>query len=170
MLVSVLSTCKARSRVCCTRTVHIQCSGYDCSYMHCKVCRFWGWSSPCTFRSNCASRAVTFPEDILVFMQCQLPAQLSSLQHPTATVESHLSKEFELLGRTANFNPHSQQGNPVESLHLREFAKGYKNHAAELGYQKSGAVPLEKADMIQFLQQLYLQQQTSVQAQINCCY
>lgn len=103
-------------------------------------------------------------------MQCQLPAQLSSLQRPTATVESHLSKEFELLGRTANFSPHSQQGNPVESLHLREFAKGYKNHGAELGCQKSGAVPLEKADMIQFLQQLYLQQQTSVQAQINCCY
>ncbi len=76
-----------------------------------------------------------------------------------ATVKSHLSKNFELLGRTGDWK-HNQQGNPVESLHLRELVKGYKKHAAELGYQKRGAVPLEEADMIQLLQQLYLQQQT----------
>ena len=77
-----------------------------------------------------------------------------------ATAKSHLSKEFDLLGRTGAWTPHSQQGNPVESIHIREFVKGYKNHASELGYQKRGAVPLEEADMIQLLQQLYLQQQT----------
>lgn len=110
------------------------------------------------------------PEDILVFLVQQwLPnhagSATSSTQHiaapnSLATVKSHLSKEFELLGRTGAWDPQRQQGNPVESLHLREFVKGYKQHATELGYQKRGAVPLEEAEMIQLLQRLYLQQQT----------
>ena len=109
-------------------------------------------------------------DDILVFLVQQwLPnhagSATSSTQHiaapnSLATVKSHLSKEFELLGRTGAWDPPRQQGNPLESLHLREFVKGYKQHATELGYQKRGAVPLEEAEMIQLLQRLYLQQQS----------
>ena len=116
------------------------------------------------------SMQTVMPEDILVFLVQQwLPnhagsatssAELIAAPNSLATVKSHLSKEFELLGRTGDWSPHSQQGNPIESLHLREFVKGYKNHAAELGYQKRGAGPLEEADMIQLLQQLHLKQQT----------
>lgn len=116
------------------------------------------------------SMQTVIPEDILVFLVQQwLPnhagsatssAELIAAPNSLATVKSHLSKEFAMLGRTGGWNPHSQQGNPIESLHIREFAKGYKNHATDLGYQKRGVVPLEEADMIQLLQQLYLQQQT----------
>ena len=67
-----------------------------------------------------------------------------------ATVKSHLSKEFDLLGNTGDWDPRNQQGNPVESLHLRKCIKGYKYHVAEFGYQKRGAVHvlLEEADII----------------------
>ncbi|KAL0040328.1 hypothetical protein WJX77_003603 [Trebouxia sp. C0004] len=116
------------------------------------------------------SMQTIMPEDILVFLVQQwLPnhagsgtnsTELIAAPNSLATAKSHLSKEFELLGRTGDWNPQTQQGNSVESFHIREFIKGYKNHAAELGYQKRGAVPLEEADMIQLLQQLYLQQQT----------
>lgn len=123
------------------------------------------------------SMQTVMPEDILVFLVQQwLPnhagsatssAELIAAPNSLATAKSHLSKEFELLGRTGDWNAHIQQGNPLESLHVREFIKGYKTHAAELGYQKRGAVPFsgsqalqEEADMIQLLQQLYLQQQT----------
>ena len=105
-------------------------------------------------------------EDILVFLVQQwLPnhagsatssAELIAAPNSLVTVKSHLSKEFALLGRTGDWNPHSQQGNQI----VRGFAKGYKNHATDLGYQKRGAVPLEEADMSQLLQQLHLQQQT----------
>ena len=89
------------------------------------------------------------PEDILIFLVQQwLPnhasatssVELIAAPNSLATAKSHLSKEFELLGRTGDWNPHSQQGNPVESHHLREFIKGYKTHATELGYQKRGVV------------------------------
>ena len=116
------------------------------------------------------SMQTVMPEDILVFLVQQwLPNHARSATNSTeliaapnslATAKAHLSKEFELLGRTGDWKPHSQQGNPVESLHIREFITGYKNHAAELGYQKKRGVPLEEADMIQLLQQLCFQQQT----------
>ena len=109
------------------------------------------------------------PEDILVFLVQQwLPNHAGSATSSTpiaapnslATIKSHLSKEFELLGRTGAWDPQHQHGNPIESLHLREFVKGYMQYAAELGYQKRGAVPLEQPEMMHLLQRLYHQQQT----------
>ena len=73
----------------------------------------------------------------------------------------HLSKQFKLLGRTGAWDPQRQHGNSMENLHLRELVKGYKQYAAELGYQKGGAVPLIRA--IKYdppTTRLYLQQQT----------
>ena len=49
----------------------------------------------------------------------------------------------------------------MESLHIRELVKGYKNHAAELGYCKRGAVPFTEADMMQLLHTMYLQLQNT---------
>ena len=113
----------------------------------------------------------TVPEDILVLLVQQWlrnhagsatnSTELIKAPNIIATGKSCLSKEFQQLRRTGDWNP-------VEGLHLRNFVKGYKNHAAELGYQERGAVPFEEADMIHLLQQLYLQQH--LQAQIKCCY
>ncbi len=97
------------------------------------------------------------PEDMLVYLtQHWLPNHAGSA---TATGEliaapgslsgtkSFLAKEFELLGRTGNWNPATQQGNPMHSMQVKNMLTGYANHAAELGYQKKGAVPLTEAEI-----------------------
>jgi hypothetical protein len=67
-----------------------------------------------------------------------------------AGIRSHLSTEFELLGRTGEWNAETLQGNPTWSPLVRRLTKGYKAEAEEQGYQQKGAVPLAE-DRIQQL-------------------
>ena len=43
--------------------------------------------------------------------------------------------------------PATQTGNPMHSIQIKTMLTGYANHAAELGYQKQGPVPLSAAEM-----------------------
>ena len=56
-----------------------------------------------------------------------------------------------MLGRTGEWDPVTQQGNPMHSTQVRNMLKGYCNHAAELGYKKLGAVPLSEEEMRRLL-------------------
>ncbi len=49
--------------------------------------------------------------------------------------------ELELQGRVGDWAPATQQGNPMHSTQVTHMIKGYHNRAADLGYQKKGAVP-----------------------------
>jgi len=40
----------------------------------------------------------------------------------------------------------------MHSMQIRDKIKGYHNPAAELGYQKRGAVPLDETEMLQLLE------------------
>ena len=40
------------------------------------------------------------------------------------------------------------------SVQIRSMLKGYGNHATQLGYQKRGAVPLTKQQMLTLLQSM----------------
>ncbi|KAL0026474.1 hypothetical protein WJX77_001252 [Trebouxia sp. C0004] len=90
------------------------------------------------------------PEDLLVyFTQHLLPnhagsgtaaGQLIADPSSLSGVKSHLATEFELLGRTGDWDTTSQQGNPMHSVQVRSVLKGYANHATELGYQKKGVL------------------------------
>ncbi|KAL0036933.1 hypothetical protein WJX77_005762 [Trebouxia sp. C0004] len=42
----------------------------------------------------------------------------------------------------------------MHSIQIRDMTKGYHNQAAELGYQKRGAVPLEETEMLQLLERM----------------
>ena len=68
---------------------------------------------------------------------------------------SHLAEEFELLGRTGDWTSATQTGNPMHSIQIKTMLTGYSNHAAELGYQKKGAVPLSAAEMEMLLCSLH---------------
>lgn len=109
------------------------------------------------------SMATAIPEDILVFLtQHWLPNHAGSpttsgklIAAPTslAGVKSHLAKEFDLQGRVGDL--HSRVGpDPAAQLGklMRNMIKGYHSQAAEVGYQKIGAMHLEEAKMLQLLQ------------------
>ena len=64
-----------------------------------------------------------------------------------ASIKSHLSSDSERLGRSRDWNPATQTGNPMLSVQIRTMLKGYGNHAAQLGHQKRGALPLTAAEM-----------------------
>ena len=72
-----------------------------------------------------------------------------------AGVKSHLAKEFDLQGRVGDLqsrvgpDPAAQLGNL-----MRNMIKDYHNQAAEVGYQKIGAMPLEEAEMLQLLEHM----------------
>ncbi len=72
--------------------------------------------------------------------------------------KSHLSSKFELLGRTGDWNPVSQTGNPMLSVQTRNVLKGYSIHASQLGYQKTGTVPLKATATSEHGQHLQQQQ------------
>lgn len=108
--------------------------------------------------------ATALPEDILVFLtQHWLPNHAG---FPTATgklvaaptslagVKSHLAREFELQGRVGDWDPATKSGNPMHSIQIKDLIKGYHNQAAQLGYQKRGAVPLTELEMLELLQHL----------------
>ena len=63
--------------------------------------------------------------------------------------KSHLATEFELLGRTRDWDSATQTGNPMHSMQIRGMLRGYANHAAKAGYEKKGAlaVHLTEAEM-----------------------
>ena len=64
-----------------------------------------------------------------------------------ASTKSHLSSEFELLGRCGDWTyPAAQTGNPMLGVQVKTMLKGYGNHATQLGYQKRGALPLTEAE------------------------
>ena len=67
---------------------------------------------------------------------------------------THLATEFEVLGRTGDWDTATQQGKPMHSMQVRSMLKGYANHATELGYQKKGEVPLTQAEMHALLNQM----------------
>ena len=71
-----------------------------------------------------------------------------------SSTKSHLSSEFEQLGRNGDWDSANQTGNPVLSAQVRTMLKGYGNHATQLGYQKKGAVPLTEAEMQLLLQSM----------------
>ena len=62
-------------------------------------------------------------------------------------IKSHLAEEFELLGRSGDWTSATQTGNPKHSIQIKTMLTGYSDHAAELGYQKKGAVPLSAAEV-----------------------
>jgi len=104
------------------------------------------------------------PEDILVyFTQHWLPNHAGSMTADEeliaapgslSSTKSHLSSEFEQLGRNGDWDSANQTGNPVLSAQVRTMLKGYGNHATQLGYQKKGAVPLTEAEMQLLLQSM----------------
>ena len=101
------------------------------------------------------------PEDILVyFTQHWLPnhagsatasGELIAAPGSLSSIKSHLSSEFEVLGRIGDWNPATQTGNPMLSVQIRSMLKGYGNHANQLGYQKREAVPLTENQMLTLL-------------------
>ena len=105
------------------------------------------------------------PEDLLVyFTQHLLPnhagsgtaaGELIAAPSSLSGVKSHLATEFELLGRTGDWDTVTHQGNPMHSMQVKSMLKGYANHASELGYQKRGAVPLTQAEMHTLLSSMY---------------
>jgi len=105
------------------------------------------------------------PEDMLVyFTQHRLPNHAGSaiitgerIAAPSslAGIKSHLATEFELLGRTGDWDPATQQGNPMHSMQIRGMLRGDSNHAAEAGYERRGAVPLTEAEMHLLLSSMY---------------
>ena len=111
------------------------------------------------------------PEDLAVYLtQHLLPNHGGSQSNSNkpiaapsslAALKSHFSTEFELLGRTGNWNASTLQGNPTKGPLLQRLVQGYKSFAAEHGYEQKGAVPLTEEDMIQLLQHLHSQQATS---------
>ena len=110
------------------------------------------------------SLQTAIPEDILVyFTQHWLPNHAGSMTDngelmaalgSLASTRSHLSGEFELLGRCGDWDPATHTGNPMLSVQVRTMLKGYGNHAAQLGYQKRGALPLTEAEMQLLLQSM----------------
>ena len=97
------------------------------------------------------------PEDILVYLtQHWLPnhggAEIAAgnrIAAPSSlsSIKSHLAQDFDLLGRTGDWNASTQSGNPMHSIQLTKMAKGYNNYATDMGYQKKGAEPLTEAEM-----------------------
>ncbi len=101
------------------------------------------------------SMAIAIPGD------CWLPNHAGSsslsgniIAAPTslAGVKPHLAKQFDLQGRIGDVA--AQLGNPMHSMQIKDMIKGYHNQAAELGYQKRGAVALEEAEMVQVLERM----------------
>ena len=84
-------------------------------------------------------------------------AELVAAPGSQASTRSHLSSEFELLGRCGDWNLATQTGNPMLSVQVRTMLKGYGNHATQLGYQKRGALPLTEAEMELLLQSMLSQ-------------
>ena len=116
------------------------------------------------------------PEDMVVyFMQHWLrnhagsattAGELIAAPGSLSGTKSQLATEFELLGRTVNWDPATQQGNPLHSMQVKNMLKGYANHATELGYQKKGAVPLTQPEMHTMLSSMFqLLLKTTDQAQ-----
>ncbi len=105
------------------------------------------------------------PEDMLVYLiQHWLPnhagsitsgGELIAAPSSLSGTKSHLAKEFELLGRSGDWNSATQTGNPMHSIQIKTMVTGYANHAAEQGYQKKGAVPLSAAEMEMLLGSLH---------------
>ena len=77
----------------------------------------------------------------------------SSPRQPVQHKASPLQR-VKLLGCIGDWNPASQTGNPMHSVQVRSLLKGYNNHAAELGYQRKGAVPLTDSEMLCLLQSM----------------
>ena len=114
-----------------------------------------------------SSRTVmtAIPEDILVYLtQHWLPNHAGAgttagnrIAAPgsLSSIKSHLAQEFDLLGRTGDWNASTQSGNPMHSVQVTRMAKGYSNHATDLGYQKKGAEPLSEAQMHILLESMY---------------
>ena len=118
------------------------------------------------------------PEDMLVyFTQHWLPNHAGSataegnlIAAPSSLsgLKSHLATEFETLGRLGNWDPVTMSGNPMHSKQIRDMLKGYNNQAADLGYQKKGAVPLTEAEMHLLLSSMAQQfHSTTDQAQLS---
>ena len=94
------------------------------------------------------------PEDILVyFTQHWLPNHAGSMTNngeliaapgSLSNTKSHLSSELELLGRSGDWNPATQTGNPMLSAQVRTMLKGYGSHATQLGYQRKGLYHSQK--------------------------
>ena len=105
------------------------------------------------------------PEDILVNLTQQwLPnhagSETTSGDWITApgslsSIKSHLAQEFDLLGRTGDWNASTSSGNPMHSIQVTRMVKGYSNHATDLGYQKQGAEPLTEAEMHTLLKSMH---------------
>ncbi len=84
------------------------------------------------------------PEDLCVyFIQHWIPRHARSsvgngrsvtTSSSLAGIRSHLSTEFELLGRTCEWNAETLQGNPTWSPLVRRLTKGYRVEAEEQGY------------------------------------
>ena len=114
----------------------------------------------------CNSTVLTVtPEDILVcFTQHWLSnhagtmtadGELVAAPGSLSSTRSHLSSEFEQLGRNGDWHSANQTGNPMLSAQVITMLKGYGNHATQLGYQKKGAVPLTEAEMQVLLQGMH---------------
>ena len=98
------------------------------------------------------------PEDMLVYLtQHWLPhhagsatsaGELTAAPSSLSGIKSHLAMEFELPGRTGVWNSATQTGNPMHSIQIKTMLTGYANHAAELGYQKKGAVSAAEMEML----------------------
>ena len=108
------------------------------------------------------------PEDILVYLTqhwlpnhagseavtgdlIAAPGNLSGIK----SLLRDLAQEFDLLGRTGDWNASTQSGNPMHSIQVTRMTKGYSNHATQLGYQKKGAVPLTEAEMHTLLESMH---------------
>ena len=114
-----------------------------------------------------SSRTVmtAIPEDILVCLaQHWLPSHAGSEtagRDPIAasgslsSIKSHLAQEFDLLGRSGDWNASIQSGNPMHSIQVTRMVKGCSNHATDLGYQKKSAVPVTEAQMLTLLENMH---------------
>ena len=102
------------------------------------------------------SMATAIPEDTLVLLTQHwllihavssiISGKLIAAPTSPAGVKSYLARVFDLQG---NWDPAVQLDNPMHSMQIGYMINGYHNEAAESGYQKKGAVPLEGAEMLQ---------------------
>ena len=118
-----------------------------------------------THAASSRSVMTVIPEDLLVYLTQQWLPNHAGASTATGTrvaapgslasIKSHLAQEFDLLGRTGEWNASTQSGNPVHSVQVTRMVKGYSNHATDLGYQKRGAEPLSEAQMHTLLESMH---------------
>ncbi len=105
------------------------------------------------------------PEDILVFLTQHwllnhagsetAAGDLIAAPGSLSSTKSHLAQEFELLGRTGDWDAATQKANSMLSVQVTRTLKGYTHHATQLGYHKRGAVPLTEPHMRQLLSSMH---------------